>query len=205
MSNATERESPDSRVHHALLEARGALEQDPRAALTAARRAVRIPRASRTLQGLAWRELGHALKALERHDEAIRAYSRSRSLLRAAGELVEAARTEIGWTDALMYLDRYREARRVGRRALRTFLDQGDARRAGRVLMNLGNLEYRRDRPLEAVALYRQAIEHLPDDSMDPAIADYNLGNILVQTAELESAERRYRRAAGRARLRPVI
>lgn len=115
-------------------------------------------------------------------------------MLLRAGERVEAARTEIGRVDALMYLDRYAEARRVGMRALREFRNLDEPVRAGRLLMNLGNLEYRRDRPRAALALYREARSTLAGRTrpVDLAHVDYNIANILAQLGDTGESERLY-------------
>ncbi len=187
-----------------LIAARQAMPRDPRRVLSLAERAGRGAMASgdRECAGEAWRLAGSALRRLERHDEALVAYRRSRSAFARGADRIGAARTDIGYVDALMYLDRFEEAIRVGRRALGVLLEEGEVLPAGRLLTNLGNLEYRRDRPEAALERYRQARSLLEDSAprMDLAFADFNIANTLIQVGELDAADRLYesvRRVAG--------
>jgi tetratricopeptide (TPR) repeat protein len=143
---------------------------------------------------IAARARGHALRALDRHEEALDEYATARRGFLRAGNRTEAARTLIGRVDAFMYLDRFDDAQATGRRALSEFRKLGDGPRAGRVLLNLGNLEYRRDRPDRALGLYRESRAALADTAsdLDLAIVDYNQANILAQLGEIGEAERKY-------------
>lgn len=115
---------------------------------------------------------------------------------------MEAARTEIGRVDALMYLDRYADALRVGRRALSEFHRLNEPARAGRLLTNLGNLEYRRDRPAAALAFYEEALALLRGraEDRDLAAVEFNVGNILSLMDRDREAEQRYLTARTAAR-----
>ncbi len=99
----------------------------------------------------------HALRGLGRHAEASRDYRAATDLFEAAGLPLESARCAIGWVDALMYLGRYSQARRTAASALPRFVRAGERSAAARLLNNVANLEYRLDRPRQALALYTRA------------------------------------------------
>ncbi|NNF08450.1 MAG: CHAT domain-containing protein [Candidatus Eisenbacteria bacterium] len=125
----------------------------------------------------------HALKGLDRHEEAESKYRQSRECFSKQKLPLEVARTDIGRIDCLMYLDRYDEAQKVGAGAFQVFKKSGELQRAGRVLLNLGNLEYRRNRPKEALQLYRDAesfLKRAKAPAFDLAFVSHNLGNIYL-------------------------
>ena len=137
------------------------------------------------------RAAGHALRALGRHVEALRAYDAAAAHFRRSGDAIESARCGIGRVDALMYLGRYEAAEREGAVALRV-LEQGRQRAvAARLLNNLANLDYRRDRPERALARYARARPGLA--AMGAAAlgrVDANRANCLALRGRPEEAAR---------------
>lgn len=188
-----------------LAEAESQLSLDPASALDLADRAVSLadadglPAADRAL---ARRTRAHALRLLERHEDALEEYARARRGFLRARDPAQAARTLIGRVDALAYLDRFDAARRTGTQALRELEEAGDAVSAGRLLTNLGNLEFRLDRPQAAARYYGRATELLAGrvPELDLAIVGYNYANALVPLGRLDEADATLSRAEGAAR-----
>jgi tetratricopeptide (TPR) repeat protein len=160
---------------------------------------------TRALSARIDRSLGHALRGMGRHAEAEAAYRRAARGFRTVGESVEAARCDIGRVDALMYLGRYAAARAAGSAALRVLRRAGEGAAVGRLLNNLGNLEYRLDRPQAALALYARARRALARDGLARARVDANRSNCLALRGRPVEARRLVRAAradfarAGRA------
>jgi tetratricopeptide (TPR) repeat protein len=126
------------------------------------------------------RSRGHALRALGRHREAARDYEAASRRFVLAQLPVESARCAIGWIDALMYLGRDAQARRIAANALKRFERAGERAAAARLLNNVANLEYRLDRPVRALALYVRARRGLAGDSAAVARVDANRANCMA-------------------------
>ena len=161
--------------------------RSPRAGLAAAERALaRLGKLTSGRDGRAAVEArlvrlrGHALRALGRHREAARDYEAASRGFVLARLPVESARCAIGWVDALMYLGRGAQARRIAARALKRLERAGERAAAARLLNNIANLEYRLDRPLRALALYARARHGLAGDSAAIARVDANRANCMA-------------------------
>ena len=186
--------------------AEAARRESPARGLRLARRGeIRLARGTGAKRGsgsTAWqrarlaRVAGHALRALGRHAEALRAYGAAADLFRRAGAGLEMARCGIGRVDAFMYLGRYEEAEREGSAALR-ILERGRKRQvAARLLNNLANLDYRRDRPERALARYARARPALAaQGSAAVGRVDANRANCLALRGRPDEAARLLRRA----------
>lgn len=161
--------------------------RSPRAGLAAVERALaRLgqPTSGRdghaALEARLVRLRGHALRALGRHREAARDYETASRGFDLARLPVESARCAIGWVDALMYLGRGVQARRIATRALKRLERAGERAAAARLLNNIANLEYRLDRPVRALALYARARRGLAGDSAAIARVDANRANCMA-------------------------
>lgn len=184
---------------------------DGRRALTVARLAQRLAAAARSpeLTALAARSVAHALRNLSRHREALALYNRAGTLYRRQGNAVEAARTEIGRIDSLMYLGRYRQALKAAAEARRTLARHGERVRVMRLDLNAGNIYHRLERHREALRCYERARRAAgsDSDSLSLAIIDYNRANSLTMLGRHEEAEAIYEglladaQAAGRHRI----
>ncbi len=181
---------------------------DARRALAVARQALSAARTPE-LSALAARSVAHALRNLSRHREALGLYDRAGALYRDQGNDVEAARTEIGRIDALMYLGRYDEALRAAAGARRVLSRHRERMRVMRLDLNTGNIYHRLDRHREALRCYERARRAVSSDS-DPfslALIDYNRANALTMLGSHDQAEEIYSRlidgarAAGRHRV----
>lgn len=171
--------------------------RSPRAGLAAAERALgRLQKSGRAAdelgphKGRLVRARGHALRALGRHAEAVRDYRLASRTFDSARLPVESARCAIGWVDALMYLGRHAEARRIAARALPRFTRAGEQAAAARLLNNIANLEYRLDRPDRALALYARARRGLVGDPAAVGRVDANRANCMGLRGRPDDAAR---------------
>lgn len=128
---------------------------------------------------------GHARKALPHYEAAMEAF---RDLE------VERAATSVAMLQALAYVGDYARGFAIGREAISTFLGLGDAARAARVRVNLGNAYHRLDQIAEARAEFEAAIPILAEANLvaDLTIAMRNYGVVLMAAGEHEAADRMY-------------
>ena len=123
--------------------------------------------------------LGNALQALGRFDEALASYDRAIALK------PDAVAVYLNHGATLHELNRFAEALTSYERAL--VIDPGSARACN----NRGNALYRLGRLSEALSSYELSLK------LDPGLADahYNRGNVLRDLARLDEAQQSYRRA----------
>ncbi len=147
-----------------------------------------------------YRYRGHALRALNDFPASLRDYARALRLFRNSGNEFEAAVTQIGRIQALIYKDRYADAVAAARDARRVFVKAGDRLRTARLDSNTGNIYHRWDRPADALKYYDRARELFAElgDRDALAIVDLNRGNVLGGLARLEESGRAYRSARAR-------
>ena len=134
------------------------------------------------------------LRSLRRTREAAAGYRRATAWYVKAGDGREQGRCAIGHLDALMYLGRYSEARRVAARGRKLLEKSGDRAALARLLNNEGNLWHRLDLPERALEAYRAAAKSL-ERAGDPARAlmiGTNVGNCLSLLGRCEQARKHY-------------
>lgn len=175
---------------------------DPAKALAMVERALQANGASRRDDGLAerarlFRYRGHARRALNDFAGALGDYRRALALFRRLDDSFEAAVTQIGRLNALMYRGRYQEALDSAAEARRVFVARKDRLRVARLDMNTGNVFHRWDRPADALRYYdrsRRTFVRLEDRAAQ-ALVDLNRGNVLAGLARYDEAEAAYRNA----------
>jgi len=156
-----------------------------------------LRRADPLARGRLWRLRAHVLRSVRRNGPALDAYRRADAWFQRGRNPFERGRTTIGWTDSLMYLGRYAEARRVAARG-RRWLERSDDRAAlARLLNNEANLHHRLDRPDLALPLYRRARQALAraGEPRMAVLVDGNVANCLSLVGRCGEARRLYRRA----------
>lgn len=109
----------------------------------------------------------------------------------------EAAQTRISRMIALAMLDRFDDAIACGAQARDVFDSVSDARSAGKVELNLGNLEARRERHAEATVHYREAQARFAaaGDIELQLAAIKGLADMLARRHDFNAAEALYREA----------
>ena len=119
------------------------------------------------------------------------------------GKPLDIAATRVSLVQGLAMLGRYDEAIACAEAARDTFEQHGDLLAAGKIDHNLGNINYRRGRFLEAEALYRSARERYlqveEDSQAQLAQVDGNLGTVLVDEHRFADARAALERALARA------
>lgn len=172
--------------------ARGALASAPEEALRAAELAVLLTEglADGRAAANARRVQGQALRLFGRHVEAADALAQAASHARAAGELLLACQVQIGAIDSLGWLGRYEEALTLADR-LEAELHALDAEAdAAKVLVNVANLQFRRDQYTQALASYERAGEVFArlGDTLAQARVQANSANILTNLHRTQEA-----------------
>ena len=171
-------------------------QQSAASAVALARRfAKRAAELSRDAVPVANRALGWALLVGGQYDEARESYLKARRAL--VNQPVEQARIDRVLVDVYMYLDKFGEARRRARAALRIFEKEKQADEVAKTKVNFANLLHRQDRHREANAFYTEAAAHFRQTGNAPAMAlcYFNQGNTLVQLFRFEEAARVYSEA----------
>ncbi len=165
--------------------AAGLLEQ-----LAARRPCLPIDALAAWARGIALLAQGQMEAALSALDDAASAFGR--------GELhLEAAQTQVARLMALAMLGRYDDAIACGAQARAVFDAAGDARAAGKIELNLGNLTARRDHQDEALHHYGQARTRFAaaGDIELEVMAIKGQADMLTRRHEFEPAEQLYRQA----------
>ena len=149
----------------------------------------------RVLGQTAWRSLGRMHHFSGRHAEARHCYRAARTL--CGDDLLIRGRIDRTLIDINMYLGNDRAAAAAGRAALRAFSALEAESDLAQTRVNLGNLYHRRDKPVEADRLYRQAALFFARSGNKLALArtNYNRANVLVQLFQMDEAEKLYRDA----------
>lgn len=131
-----------------------------------------------------------ALQRLGRYSEAIAAFDRAAQRALAAGNPGLAARVQIGRIESLSFLGRDNEAIALARRLQQTLRAEGAEQDAAKVLVNLGNLHYRRDQYALALRRYEQAeaIFARGGNADARARAQANRANILTLVNRVDEA-----------------
>jgi tetratricopeptide (TPR) repeat protein len=146
------------------------------------------------LRGTLWRLRGHVLRARRRARAASAAYARADRWFARARDARERGRTAIGHVDALLYLGRYAEARRVAARGRALLERAGDRAALARLLNNEANVLHRLDRPDLALPLYRRAHRTLAalGDARMAAMVEGNVANCLALAGRTVAARAAY-------------
>jgi CHAT domain-containing protein len=134
---------------------------------------------------------GIALLAQGSMEAALVAVDRAGNGFAAIGRPQERAQTQISRLMALAMLGRYDEAVRCGEQARDVFDAAGDARAAGKIELNLGNLAARRDHHAAAAAHYGQARARLAAaaDAELEVMAIKGQADMLARQHHFEQAE----------------
>ena len=133
---------------------------------------------------------GRFARALDLYRQALQGYIRQR-------DFYAAARTRRALVEVNMYLGRYEDALREGKKALRYFRRQGLESDAAQVMTNIGNVYHRMDRNRQALRMYEQARKIFAGDGGIPlAIVDFNRANIYANLNDLKRAAALYQAAA---------
>jgi CHAT domain-containing protein/tetratricopeptide (TPR) repeat protein len=138
---------------------------------------------------------GHMERGVALLEEATRRFE-------ALGRPLDVAATRVSMVQGLAMLGRYEEAIACGVAARDTFDQHGDLLAAGKIDQNLGNINYRRGRFLEAEALYRSARERylqVQDSHVQLAQIEGNLGTVLVEEHRFADARAALEQAIARA------
>ncbi|HZT44349.1 MAG TPA: CHAT domain-containing protein [Chthonomonadaceae bacterium] len=167
-----------------LEEARNTLAAHPDQALPYAGLAAELAdrRADYRSGAAAWRLQAQALRALGRHAEALDAFDAAAKSAQNVEDSLLAAQVRIGAIDSLGWLGRYDEAFALARQLERDLRTEGAEGEAAKVLVNAGNLHYRRDQYREALSCYERAMGSLSSlgDTLALARLQANSANILA-------------------------
>jgi len=158
---------------------------DPGLALEAARRLRLVVRGQPAgLRAQALRLEAHARRSVGQARRAEGLYRRAWDLFTADRDRTEAARTAIGWMDALALVGRPRDAIDVARRARR--VAGRDRLLRAKLDANLGNVWFTLRRHPEAARCYRDARAVFARDGTgwETAVCDFNLGKIALREGD---------------------
>ncbi len=197
-------QTPDF-VAFLLDRARAALGDAPEEASALADLAVEVAgrQAAPRDQALACRTRAQALRALGSHAEAIPAFEAAANFARQSGDNGLAAQVQLGCVDSLGWLGRYDEAIALARRLEAELRVNGLETDVAKVLVNVGNLHFRRDRYAAALDCYERArpILAATGDAVTVARVQANCANILTSLNRIDEALALYTeaRAAFRA------
>jgi hypothetical protein len=176
----------------ALVRARpaAAVERARLAAVVA--RKLRDPRAEAEAQ----RALADACVVSSRFARGLKALDRAAQVARTV-DAAWAARLDAQRVHPLVHLERYDEARAAGEAAARHFEAEGDRRSLIRTHMALADLEYRLDRPREALRHYARVDALLGPDAPPRfcAVLAANRANALEARHRFRAAERAFEAA----------
>lgn len=133
--------------------------------------------------------------------DAVAAFDAAHAGLRAAGRADRAPETQVPKIMALSMLGRLDEAAACGAAAQRALRAGGDLAAAGRVSLNLGSLQMRRDAYAAAVPHYREAavLFARSGDRHDSVTADIGLADARAAMGDFDEARRMLARARMRA------
>jgi tetratricopeptide (TPR) repeat protein len=157
--------------------------------------------AEREILALArWTE-GAARITQGRMADAVDSLMQAEAGFRSLGQAASAAQTQVPCIIALGMLGRLDEAAAVALRVQREFVGQGDRQAAGKVSLNLGNLQMRREACGDAVHHYREAAVLFARvrDHAHSVMADIGLADALTAIGDFSEALRIYARARMRA------
>lgn len=146
------------------------------------------------VQALAAWTLGIAHLAQGRMDAALPAIEDTGRRFESLGLRHAAASTGISQLMALAMRGSYAEAARCGRAARDVFVELGDLRSAGKIDLNLGNLNFRRDLYDAAAQHYRDAAARFADvgDTEHTIMANKGLADTLARQHDFDAADRLY-------------
>lgn len=144
---------------------------------------------------------GIACAVQGRMTEAVAAFDRAAAGLRSAGLPDPAAQTQVPKIMALAMLGRLDDAAACAEAAQRELRRLGNLAAAGRVSLNLGGLQLRRDHYPEAARHYREAAVLLArvGDHASSVSADGGLGDALAAMGDFAEARRIFARAGMRS------
>lgn len=134
--------------------------------------------------------LGNAYRNLGQYEAAIVAYDQAQAICAAAGEPVEAARSQIGKVGALGYLARYDEALETAARAREVLLSHGEWLLAAVIQSNAGNACLRQGDYKRALALYDETKAAFARIGVTPTASDLVFGNELNRSIVLRHLDR---------------
>jgi CHAT domain-containing protein len=136
-----------------------------------------------------------------RMESALARLTEAQAAFEALGQSRTAADTQVSQLIALAMLGRYDEAVDTGRRARDAFVAHGDARAAGKIELNLGNLHFRRDAYADAERHYRaaRALFSATSDVELLVMADNGLADVLTWQSRFDEAADLYARALAQA------
>lgn len=179
--------------------ARTVLSADPPEAVRRADLAVRTSalRGAAGDEAEAWRVRAQGLRMLARHDEALDAFDRAVEAAGRAHDPLLAARVQIGRVDSLGWLGRVDEAFALARLLEASLRRLGADVDAAKVLVNTGNLHFRRDEHVAALRCYERAqgLLEAAGDAVDSARVAWNRANILTTLSRTGEAIALYDRA----------
>jgi CHAT domain-containing protein len=144
---------------------------------------------------------GMAALAAGQMADGAAALARSATAWHALQRPLEAAQTQVSRVMALSMLGRYDEAAACADEALHTFTAAGDRVAAGKISLNLGSLQMRRDDYPAAARHYRQAAVLFARvrDTEHSVMADIGSGDALAAQGVFDEALRLYARARMRS------
>lgn len=133
--------------------------------------------------------------------DAVTAFDDAQAGLDAAGRVDRAPETQVPKIMALSMLGRLDEAAACAASAARALRASGNLAAAGRVSLNLGSLQMRRDAYADAVPHYREAavLFARTGDRHYSVTADIGLADALAAMGDFDEARRIYARARMRA------
>jgi tetratricopeptide (TPR) repeat protein len=142
----------------------------------------------------ALRAEGHVQSLGGRYRAALARYAAAEQAFTAIGAEIEAAITDSGSLQPLIYCGEYEEAFARVARARGVFQRHGDRPRLARLESNAGNIYFRQDRFEEALACYQSALAGLRASAApsDVAVTLRNLATCLISLARYEEALRVY-------------
>ncbi len=136
------------------------------------------------------RVAAQALWVLGRHADALVTFDAARASAKQAGDARHAAQVQIGRIESLNFLGRYDEAHALAHRLTAVLLTENAPIDATKVLVNEGNLYFRRDCYAQALACYEKAepIFAAQTDALTLARVQANRANLLIHLGRVEEA-----------------
>jgi len=129
---------------------------------------------------------------------AVKKYIQAKKLFIKNRDFANNARVGRGLMDVYMYLGRYAEALKTGRKSLEYFRRKGARVNVAQMWTNIGNVYHRMDNNRLALRCYDRARSIFEKDGGIPlAIVQYNRANVYANLNQLKKAAALYQVAAG--------
>jgi tetratricopeptide (TPR) repeat protein len=150
---------------------------------------------------------GHIDHVSGDYEKAVENYQSAATLFESEGLELEVGRSLLSGLQALIFRGQYQQAEQWAARAETIFKRHGDGLRLARLDSNVGNIYFRQDRPKDAAARYRSALEGFEaiGSPRDIAAALSNLAVCSINLGQFTDALTYYKQARDQCQAHGLI